>query len=93
MDRAQILTALAEVGSIEGVLARYGSLSRAAVVEALHDAARVAEQPNEPEPFSPIYRAYNGLMLGLFTAGSLLFDHVGKQRRRDDVRTGARPNT
>ena len=41
-----------------------------------------AETVSRHDPISPIYRAYNGVMLGLFTAGSLLADHGGKQRRR-----------
>ena len=85
MDRPQIIRELAEVGSIDSLLTRYESLSRSDVVDALHAAANDAQSWSDPEPLSPLYRAYNGYMLGLFIAGSLLYDHLGKQQRREAV--------
>jgi hypothetical protein len=85
MQRAQILSELADVGSIDALLTRHESLARADVVDALHGAASAEGLVQDVEPISPIYRAYNGFMLGLFTAGWLLFEQAGKNARRDAI--------
>lgn len=86
MDRAQVISDLAKNGSIDALLERHPELSREAVIGLLdHAAALLAEEDQEPPPTSPLYRAYNGYMLGLFTAASFAFDVGEEQRRRETV--------
>ncbi|HET6893378.1 MAG TPA: hypothetical protein VFH31_19930, partial [Pyrinomonadaceae bacterium] len=86
MDRAQMISELAEVGSIDALLARYNSLSREEVIRALDYAAQLVASDNPPPPpLSPLYCAHNGFMLGLFTAAFILFKIRGVRKRRKFV--------
>lgn len=86
MDRAQVISELASSGSIEALLEHYPELNREAVTRILDDAAvLLAQEDQGPPPTSPLYRAYNGYMLGLFTAASFVFDLREEQHRRRAV--------
>lgn len=86
MDRAQVISDLASSGSIDALLERHPELSRDAVARILDDAAvLLAQEDQELPPTSPLYRAYNGYMLGLFTAASFVFDAREEQPRRRTV--------
>ena len=86
MDRSKMIIELAEVGSIDALLARYDSLTREDVIRALDYAAQLVASDNPPpKPLSPLYCAHNGFMLGLFTAAFILFKIRGTRKRRKFV--------
>jgi hypothetical protein len=84
MDRARVVSELAELGSIDALLARHESLAREEVVSALRYAADLIAAETEPQlETSPLYRAYNGYMLGLFTAAAMVFSVREETERRE----------
>lgn len=86
MDRAKVISDLANSGSIDALLERHPELSREVVTRILDDAAVLLAQEDQGlPPLSPLYRAYNGYMLGLFTAASFVLDVREEQARRSAV--------
>jgi hypothetical protein len=86
LDRAQIISDLASSGSIDALLARHPDLSREMVMRILDDAAVLLARDDQGlPPTSPLYRVYNGYMLGLFTAASFVIDVHDEQDRRKAV--------
>src|SRR5262245_53091537 len=84
MDRARIISELARFGSIDALIAAHGSLTAEDVSSVLRYASDLVAAEEAPAfETSPLYRAYNGFMLGLFFAGSLVFkvrDEVDRRR-------------
>jgi hypothetical protein len=86
MDRAKLVSDLARVGSIEGLLAQDPTLTPETVAGVLdHAALLLAEEDRPRQPISPLYRAYNGFMLGLFTAAAFVFDLRQETQRHETV--------
>ena len=84
IDRARIVSELVELGSIDALLARHDSLTRDEVTSALRYASDlVAAEEGPPFETSPLYRAYNGFMLGVFLAASMVFSVRGEDERQN----------
>ncbi len=84
MEPARIMSELAELGSIDALLARHDSLTPEAVASALRHASDLLAADAQPRfEVSPLYRAYNGFMLGTFLAGSMVFSVRGEHDRRN----------
>ncbi len=84
MEIPEILEALAEVGSIDGLLARVDGVTREVVEASLRQAAATVAAASPPrDSLSPLYRAYNGLMLGLFVGSAYFFDFREERERHE----------
>src|SRR5262245_60643774 len=71
MERARIISELARFGSIDALIAAHGSLTAEVVSSVLRYASDLVAAEEAPAfETSPLYRAYNGFMLGPFFAGS-----------------------
>jgi hypothetical protein len=83
MERARLIAELAEVGSMKALLERHPSLTRDELTSILDHAARLLAEADGPgrTQLSPLYRVYNGFLLGMFTAGAIVLEVRGETER------------